>query len=369
MSKRDDLFESEPPKEEKTVEGQGEDFFFEMKDDESLEADPPDEPLVDEPLGTQTVEPEKTKSGSRQRVLLLLLLVIVLLGAGYFFVGGLLFGPEPAPAPRVVKSQPQKLKVPERMLVQQEQKAVKEVVMPSEKVSGATAEEKTAPQEEAAIAVKAPVEKTAEPAPAERIEEKQTQAGVEPEAAETTLEESAVVAKATAAPDVVAEPKAEEKTEVAVAAVKAPYVLQIGAYVLEANMERTLDTVKSLGYEPFVIEGKKTVSMVRLRVGAYPEQIAREKLSEMQQMTPSAFLLHEGEQMALYAGSYYGLDRARVQADLLFQHEIHIDEEQVDIAIPIKTVRFGDFPDSAAAGIVAEKAKEAGLEAMIVKQS
>jgi cell division septation protein DedD len=160
---------------------------------------------------------------------------------------------------------------------------------------------------------------------------------------------------------------AESAKPVAAAGGQGAYLLQIGAYVLEANLEQTLKTVRALGYQPLVSTGKKTVAMTRLRVGAYPQKQASEKLRELKQLAPAAFLLAEGERMALYAGSYFGLDRARVEADLLYQHDIHIDEETVSVAIPIRTVRFGAFSDAAAAEIVAEQTKKAGLDALVIK--
>lgn len=365
MRRRDDLFESDPPEEKSTAGEQSEDFFFEEKEDDFPQA----ETLKKQSSVKSSVESKPAKSGSKSRVPLLLLLLIVLLGAAYFFMGDLLFGPAAPPQPAVVKSQPQRQKIPVRKEVQQEQKAVKEVVMPAEEVASVPAEEKDAPREEVAVVVEAPVEKAVEPATEEPVEAKQKSVESQPVVAETPAEESVVAEKESSISPVVEESKTEEKPEVAVAAVKAPYVLQIGAYVLDSNMKRTLEMVESLGYEPFVLEGKKAVTMTRLRVGTYPEKVAREKLSELQQMIPSAFLLHEGDQMVLYAGSYYGLDHARVQADLIYPHKIHVDEEQIDITIPIRTVRFGDFKDYSAAGIMAEKAKAAGLETLIVKQN
>ena len=376
MRRRDDLFESDPPEEKSTAEDPSEDFFFEEKEDEfsvselqdELNEEPQDERNEELQSVESTVESTATKGGSRSRVPLLLLLLIGLLGAAYFFMGDLLSGPATPTQSAVVKSQPQKQKIPARK-IQQEQKAVQEVVIPTEKVATAPAEENVVPQEKAAAAVETPAGKAVEPATEEPVEA--TQAVVESKStmAVTPTKKTAMTEKEPIIPAVAEEPKVEEKTEAVAIPEKAPYVLQVGAYVLDSNMTRTLEVVKSLGYEPFVLEGKKAVTMTRLRVGTYPEKVAREKLSELQQVVPSAFLLHEGDQMVLYAGSYYGLNHARVQADLIYPHEIHVDEERVNITIPIKTVRFGDFKDSEAAGVMVEKAKAAGLDTLIVKQN
>lgn len=372
MRKRDDLFDVDPPEEGKTSEESEEEFFFEMSDDEPLEAESSDEPIADEPdmkdsTVDQDVEPVAAKGGSRQRILLLLLLVIVLLGAGYFLVGDIFFAPEPAPAPQVVKNQPQKLKVPERKVVQQEQKAVKEVVMPSEKVAAVPIEKKPVILEKPSVDEKTQAEKTADVDSAANTAQKQVAKSVAVPV-EAVAKEEPVVAQTFKTPAMTTE-KVEGEVTSLVPTANAPYVLQIGSYILDSNMKRALEAVKSLGYEPSIVEGQKSVSMIRLRVGAYPEKIARGKLSEMQQLLPSAFLLHEGDQMALYAGSFYSLDHARVQADRIFQHEIIVYEEAVDVSVPIKSLRFGNFSDIAAAEAVAIKAKELGLESLIVKQN
>lgn len=366
MSDRDDLFDVDPPEEQDVTEGQDEDFFFDLNDEEPLEDEPQAEPAAEEPPPPPVEdEPVKEKSESRQRVLMLLLLVLVLLGAAYFYMGDQLLGPEPAPVPQVVKSQPQKLKVPERKQVQQEQKAVEEVVMPSEKVSGTPVEEESPASQQPVAAADKTAAAQDETTPEQPVEPKQaeTVAKTQPVAAPIEVAK-AETSKKPAAQDV---PSAE-KPVAAPAEPTAPYVLQIGAYVLETNLENTLDRVKGLGFEPVVTEEKKTVAMTRLRLGAYPEDIARIKLSELQQLVPDAFLLLEGDKMALYAGSYYGLEKARVQADRLYQYDVKISEETVDIAIPIKVVCFGGFPNYAAAEIIAGKAKEAGLDTLIVKR-
>ena len=350
MSKRDDLFDVDPPEEPTAAEGQGEDFFFEMNEEAPATADSRQLPDADaDPAGAEEL-PEKGSRGARRRLVPLLLLLVLLLAGGYLLLGDSPFAPEPAP--QLVEAEPRKLKVPERETLEQEQAAVQDVVVPAEQVAGAP--------------VAAPAEPAAETVPATAGAERTSSLTAEQPAAETVgpAAGSDVAGAEPAAASVAA---AESAKPVAAAGGQGAYLLQIGAYVLEANLEQTLKTVRALGYQPLVSTGKKTVAMTRLRVGAYPQKQAREKLRELKQLAPTAFLLAEGERMALYAGSYFGLDRARVEADLLYQHDIHIDEETVSVAIPIRTVRFGAFSDAAAAEIVAEQTKKAGLDALVIK--
>jgi hypothetical protein len=56
-------------------------------------------------------------------------------------------------------------------------------------------------------------------------------------------------------------------------------------------------------------------------------------------------------------------------ADKLYQHDIRIEEESVDIQVPMKIVRFGEFHDTAAASEVAGEAKKSGLDVLVVKRN
>ncbi|HKJ04151.1 MAG TPA: SPOR domain-containing protein [Geopsychrobacteraceae bacterium] len=360
MSKRDDLFDVDPPGEESSAEGQDEDFFFEANEEDSKKAEPQHSANVDDESVDYQEVPVKVESGSRQRILLLLLLVVLSLGAAYFYLGDMLFAPEPVAPPKVVQSKPQKLKIPERKPVQSEKQAVEDVVMPTEKVVGTPVKKQPEAAVVAAAAESEPVVAADEPAaeqPAKDAPKREATSDVAEKKPEPEAEVAAV--------------NSEEKFEkIATSPMpKGPYVLQIGAYVLESNLVRTLDLVKSLGYEPIVLDGKKNVSMTRLRVGAYPEKVARQKLIELQKLAPSAFLLLEGDQMALYAGSYYGLDRARSDSDLLYQHDIHLDEETVEVAVPIQTVQFGAFSNAREAEVIAEKARKKGLDTLVIKKN
>ena len=405
---RDDLFDDDPPEEKSApekpdvAEDADEEFFFEITDDDSGTDESPaeqpvaGEPLVDEPMVEEpSLEMRKTTGGSSQRILMLLLLLVVLIAAGYFFMGDLLLPPAPEPAITVKTSQPQKMKIPQRKQVEQEQQAVKEVVMPAERVAEENA---PVPPEkavsDATVAGSSPVDNTEPLAAATEASGQQEEGEVaadsaepaevaqaEPvaETSEPVAEKSEPIAEKSEPIAEKSEPMAGEAPAVAVSTSEKPpapvapaasdYVLQVGAFVVDSNLEITLDKVKKLGFDPVVLERRKSTTMTRLRVGAYPEPVAREKLQELQQLIASAFLLHEEQQMVLYAGSYYNVNRARSMADKLFQHDIRIEEEPVEIQVPMKIVRFGKFHDSAAASVVAGQAKKSGLDVLVVKRN
>ena len=398
---RDDLFDDDPPEEKSApekpdvAEDADEEFFFEITDDDSgTDESPAEQPVAGEPLVDESMveepslEMRKTTGGSSQRILMLLLLLVVLIAAGYFFMGDLLLPPAPEPAITVKTSQPQKMKIPQRKQVEQEQQAVKEVVMPAERVAEENA---PVPPEkavsDATVAGSSPVDNTEPLAAATEASGQQEEGEVAADSAEPAevaqaepvAETSEPVAETSEPIAEKSEPMAGEAPAVAVSTSEKPpapvapaasdYVLQVGAFVVDSNLEITLDKVKKLGFDPVVLERRKSTTMTRLRVGAYPEPVAREKLQALQQLISSAFLLHEEQQMVLYAGSYYNVNRARSMADKLFQHDIRIEEEPVEIQVPMKIVRFGKFHDSAAASVVAGQAKKSGLDVLVVKRN
>jgi len=269
------------------------------------------------------------KKGSMRRVLLLVLLLVVLgIAAGYYLLGV----PQPEPplaVAAVVKKQP--IAVPQ----------------------------KTEPK----VAAEAPA--APKPAPAgEEVAAQETPAGKD------VVEQEMPAAEPAAAPpaegDKVAEkppvPSTEEPSAVETAG---SYVVQAGAFLLQSNLEAAEKQVRQLGFEPRVSQGEKVVPMTRLRVAVLPAAEAEEKMREIADLAPDAFLLKSGDEMALYAASYYDLDQARKDADRLYEQGLRVVEEPAEVAVPLYLLSFGDFADLASARQEAGSARQIGLEAYV----
>jgi len=152
----------------------------------------------------------------------------------------------------------------------------------------------------------------------------------------------------------------------AAGAPSAGYLVRVGAFILPANLRDALATVKKLGYESRVEEGKITRTVVRLRYGVYPRHEVRRHLDELKKVAPGAFAVYEGDEGAVYAGSFVSPDKARHYADLLWeQKRIRLDEVRADVRLPLKKVSIGPFADRAAARKAAEVMRQAGLEGVV----
>ncbi len=307
----------------------------------------------DEGLDSMDSSFVQTKKRSLSRPLLLVLLLLVLcLAAGYYYLNL-------TPAPEV--------KAPVPVAKKQ---AIPLPVMPSPPPPG------PAPAESGTTVAPSPV-----PAPVTRPLEK----GV----VEETLsqKEVAVVEPAVAPrsePVANPSPKSEAKTEArpamkpvpepAAVAASAPvsptgkYILQGGAFLVHDNLSEAEKTIRALGFEPRLEPGTKTAKMTRLRVGLYSPENARSKILEVRALAPDAFLARAGGQVGVYVGSFYDLDKARRFADTLYQKGLRVEEEYVEVSLPLTILTFGDFPDMSTARQAAERARAKGLDVLIVQR-
>lgn len=299
-------------------------FGFLDEEPESWEA-PPESAPGGPGTGPQVTPPGK---GSRTRLLLLLLLLVVLGGAGYFFYFGLPEPPAPAPPPVPVKKKPIALPAPPPSAPAPEKVPV-----------AAPAAGKEQPGKAAAVA----------PAPA----------------AAAPAVSAPTAAKAPAA--VKAAPPAAPARKAPVAVATGPYTLQAGAFLLKENLRAAEQKVRLLGYEPRVQTVRRSMPMTRLRVGTFPAEEGQARVQALAPQAPDAFCLRSGEQVTVYAASYYDLDRARIFADRLYEQGIRVEEEPAQVEVTVSMLSFGAFADRTAASEAAAKAKRAGLEVSVGK--
>lgn len=325
-----------------------EDFFFEQ--------DPPIPPAGGKKGrgGPRSPAAGKNKKGGslRRTLLLLVLLILVAAAAAAYFYPSLypsllssLLQPKETPKPAAAQRQP--VTLPARPTPPAKPAAVVEAKKPS---SPAPAADKGVVRENLP---------------------QQKPAAVEEVPARTTRDEEPPASKAAppAAKANANAPASDPKPEVRPKAAPAGrYTLQAGAYIDSDNLRRAKKRVRSLGYEPVLIQAEKKVEMTRLRLGTFPVAEAKGKLKQLSALAPGAFYLDKGNRWVVYAGSYYDLDRARSFADQLYEQGIRLTEEQVMTTLPLTIVRFGDFSDLASARKAAARARAAGLEIFMVKQ-
>jgi len=165
-----------------------------------------------------------------------------------------------------------------------------------------------------------------------------------------------------------AKPAAQTATTKPATAPTGPYTVTAGAFLLKSSVDQADDAVRKLGYAPYHSKVTRDIEVVRLREGTYGETEARSRVAEyVKGIAPEAFVMKVAKGWSVYLGSYVGLDRARVYADRLYAQGVHVSEEKAVVSMALTLVRFGDFPDQAAAGQAVTKAKAAGIEAYVSK--
>jgi len=326
-------------------------------------ADLDDEPLLEDDGEPVTAVPER--KSSRSRILVMVLLLVLVAAGAFFFLGG-----EEEPPPVA------KLPVPQN----------KPVAIPRPPSEPAVVTEKMAPVAEQGQPVAEPVAPVAATPPvvakpavaqpqAEAVTPVKPEVAEKPQPAATVAKPVEPVAKPAVAEAATAAPATEVKPEVpapssaaAPVAVNGDYRVQVGAYVLPTSLHEVESRLQQLGYQPQVITGSRTLSMIRLFYGRYPASQGAAELAGLKKTAPDAFLIHDGDQVDLYAGSYVSLDKARRFADLLFEKQVKVDERSVEVPIPFYRVSVGPLPDHQAAEEVLARLKREGLEGLIVKQ-
>jgi len=161
---------------------------------------------------------------------------------------------------------------------------------------------------------------------------------------------------------------AAEKPVVTSASAPGDYVLQAGAFALEANLREAEDQVRQLGFEPRVRTAQRMAPMTRLRVGVFPAAEAKAQLQALAGVTSDAFVVKRGGEAVVYAGSFLSLDRARRAADRLSEQGIRVEEEAVEAEVTLSLLSFGSFADLASARETAARARQAGLEVFVSKK-
>ncbi len=202
-----------------------------------------------------------------------------------------------------------------------------------------------------------------ESAPATSVAEVPPAAPVDP-VMPASPPEVAVVAAKSEVPAAVAKKKATVASEKHVVVGK--YTIQAGAFVDHVHRDQVLAKISQLGYKGKVIPVKKVMPMTRLLIGVYAQDVAEQKVKSLAKTIPGVFSMRRGDGRAVYAGSYYEIDKARIFADELSKQGIVVKEEPAEVELTLSRLRFGSFPDEAKANKAARQARDIGLEVEVV---
>jgi hypothetical protein len=367
------LFDDEEQVNFNSDETVDEDFSFVSddagEDNFSFDSDEDSEEVVeDDSADWDGFDPEK-KSGSKRLLYLLLLMFVLLGGAVYVLFLAPADGPSPpvkvvtAPRKPVATSMPKPIAAP----------VPKPVAAPVPKPVAAPVPKPAQPEKSATVTVSpSPVEvKETSSLPAKPeavVAEKSLTPAQSPDVltesnseSNETVEPEAEVAKT--------EPKLFESRSATAPAAEGAYTLSAGAFALQSSVDGVLEKISKLGYQGSIQKLHRKIPMMRLLVGVYSADTAAKKLSQVKQITDGAFSLVKGDKVAVYAGSFFVLDQARIFADrTLYKSGIRVTEEPVEVDQTLQRVTFGSFASKDDAAKISLKASGLGLDAKPVRK-
>ena len=342
------------------------DFMFDEEDKTGFDSESGLEP---EPEEWGDYEPEK-KKGSKRLVYLLLLLLVLAFAAVYV----LILAPEDGPSPpvNVVSVKPKLKAAPMPKPIAAPTPAAKAA---SGDKAGTAAEPISAPAPAPAAVPTAPETATMQTEPAK--DNAAPTVTVVPEVPATAAPAVAPLEPKSKSVEVVpskseaalVKPEPFDAQPTTPVAAEGLYTLSAGAFLMQSSVDDVLKRVRKLGYEAQIQKIKRKVDMTRLLVGVYPEATAAQKLREVKKITPDAFSLNKGDKIAVYAGSYMVLDKARIFADTtLIENGIRVTEEGVQIDQTLQRVTFGSFANREEALKISRKVAGQGLVTTPVKK-
>jgi adhesin transport system outer membrane protein len=201
---------------------------------------------------------------------------------------------------------------------------------------------------------------------------KLAEAIVFPSAPQTRALVSAVAYTSTNADPVQPPPVKIEPTEpasisqpAAPARVSELYLVKIGPCNHKPLLKKAHKVLDSHGIEAQSTEGTGTVRITRLLEGIYPTKEALKRLKALKETVETAFILKEGDQLALYAASSQDAKRASRYADRLAQKGIKVTPVEDEIEMQ-GNILMAQHLDKQSAEAISEEIGQLGLSAKIV---
>ncbi len=146
------------------------------------------------------------------------------------------------------------------------------------------------------------------------------------------------------------------------------YSIEIGPFINDRELKQANNILHSGGNEVRQTSGAGTVRFSRLFEGVYPPDEVSRRLEALGKMIDSAFVLPEGDQFALYLGSFHDPDRAIRFAEMLEQKGI-----KVNVVVAEKemqgTILVVQQVDQQAAESITEQMSRMGFTVKLIESS
>jgi len=102
------------------------------------------------------------------------------------------------------------------------------------------------------------------------------------------------------------------------------FTVSVGPFVNDDELQQAINQLQELGFQSQKKPGRGQVTMIRLLEGIYPAEEGKIRLAALKKVVKSAFLLPDGDKLALYAGSFHQESRARQMQDDLAHEMINV---------------------------------------------
>lgn len=140
--------------------------------------------------------------------------------------------------------------------------------------------------------------------------------------------------------------------------------IEIGPSNNKQVLEQANDMLHSRGFDARQISGTGMMKVTRLLEGVYPTDEAHKRLQDLKKIV-EAFVLPEGEKLAIYVGSFHETDRAIRYAELLAEKKIAVTPVAVEIEMQGKILVVKQLGRQTAESI-SEQMSSLGLIAKVI---
>ncbi len=104
------------------------------------------------------------------------------------------------------------------------------------------------------------------------------------------------------------------------------FTVVVGPFINSDNLNLAISSLRELGFQSQKVSGRGQVTMVRLLEGIYSRAEALIHLTALKKVANSAFILPDGDKLAVYAGSFRQEKRAR-------SLQVSLAQEKIDVAL------------------------------------
>lgn len=147
------------------------------------------------------------------------------------------------------------------------------------------------------------------------------------------------------------------------------YSVQVGAFRQLESLQAARRLADRTGFPLRVEETRQMTSMTRLLYGRFPAEVANHKLAELPALAAAAAFQVAGDELtSIYVGSFSRLDKARAYAQVLAKQGLVVEEEAVEVPVPLFKLKLGPFHGREAAEQAAVVARASGLSAQVLRK-